>query len=150
MRASAFLCILLLLNAGCFFGDRIPEQRAVALSLSAPQDQSAVDLSVDSPQTQEALKLICAELVAQGFVCDEKPEATSGQGLIASYVRYSSAGLRILGGPSLNLKDDRLRVVFSAGGGMGSRIDSKTRRIMESLRDVLSRRYGPDKVKIER
>jgi hypothetical protein len=95
MRTSAFLFILLLLNAGCFFGDRVPEQRAVALSLSAPQSQSATGLSVDSAQTQEALKLIDAELVAQGFVRDEKPEGASGQGLVASYGRPKQEGTEV-------------------------------------------------------
>jgi hypothetical protein len=150
MRTSALLFILLLLNGGCYFGDRIPEQRAVTLSLSAPQNQSAAGLSVDSTQTQEALKLIDTEMVAKGFVRVPKPEGASGQDLIASYAQYSSTGLRIVGGPGLYLKDERLRVVFSAGGNMGSRIDPKTQRIMESLRDVLSHHYGPDKVKIER
>jgi hypothetical protein len=150
MRTSSILCILLLMCTGCFLGDRVPERRAVSLTLPLSSDQSGVSFSADSPQIQEALKFIDTELTSEGYVRDQIPEGAAGQGLVASYAQHTGTDLRVLGGPILYLSDGRLRVVFGAGGGMGSRIGPETEKKMETLRDALSRRYGSDKVKIER
>lgn len=132
-----FPCILLL-SAGCFFGDRAPERRAVSVSLP----------SSDASEVQEALKIVNAELVPKGYVRDEKPEGS--QGAVASYARRASTGERLLGGPTLYVRDGSLVIGFSAGGGMGSRIGPETERTIQSLRDALSRRYGSARVKIQR
>jgi hypothetical protein len=149
MRAVIFPCILLL-SAGCFFGDRAPERRAVSVSLLASEGHGDVGLSVDAPEVQEVLKIVDTELIPRGYVRDEKAEGTRAQDLIASYAQRTSTGHRLLGGPTLYLSDGYLVICFSAGGGMGSRISPETERIIESLRDTLSRRYGSDRVKIKR
>ena len=146
MRAVIFPCILLL-SAGCFFGDRAPERRAVLVSLSPSEGHGDVGFSSGAPEIQEALTIVDVELLPKGYVRDEKAEGA--QGAIASYARRASAGERLLGGPTLYLRDGYLVIGFSAGGGMGSRIGPETERIVESLRDALSRRYGSDRVKIE-
>ena len=84
----------------------------------------------------------------KGYVRDEKAEGA--QGAIAGYARRAITGERLLGGPTLYLGDGYLVIGFSAGGGMGSRIGPETERIIELLRDALSRRYGSDRVKVER
>jgi hypothetical protein len=147
MRAVIFPCILLL-TAGCFFGDRAPERRAVSVSLPSSQGHADAGFSSDLPEVQEALKIVDAELVPKGYVRDEKAEGR--QGAIASYARRASTGERLLGGPILYLRDGYLVIGFSAAGGMGSRIGPETDRTIQLLRVALSRRYGSDRVKIER
>ncbi len=146
MRAVIFPCILLL-SAGCFFGDRAPERRAVSVSLPPSEGHADVRFSSDAPEVQEALKIVDVELAPKGYVRDKKAEGA--QGAIASYARRASTGEQLLGGPTVYLRDGYLVIGFSAGGGMGSRIGPETERIMESLRDALSHRFGSDRVKIE-
>jgi hypothetical protein len=122
----------------------------VSVSLPPSEGHGDVGLSVDAAEVQEAPKIVDTELTPRGYVRDEKAEGASGQGLIASFAQRTSTGERLLGGPTLYLRDGYLVIGFSAGGGMGSRIGPETERIIESLRDTLSRRYGSDRVKIKR
>jgi hypothetical protein len=146
---TIFCCAILLVAAGCFFGDPVAPPRTVALNFPAPAGQSKVSLSVSDTQVQEALRVIDIVLTADGLTRDTKPPAANDGGLIASYARDNGTGLRSVPDPNVYLKGDRLEIIFFQFWNHSGHISEFTKKSCNSLRKELSSRYGSDRVKIE-
>ena len=146
---TVFGCAILLLAAGCFFGDRVAPPRTISLNFPAPTGQGKVSLSVKDTQVQEAMRVIDTVLTADGLTRDPNPPTANDPGFIASYARYNGTGPRPVGNPDVYLKDDRLEVVFTEFWNRSGHLSAATKKSCDSLRKELSNRYGAERVKVE-
>src|SRR6266542_1616589 len=107
-RAFAFAILVL---AGC---QEPPLHTRKVLSLSFPvsPEHNRMTVSIGDTDVQEVLKTVEDILVADGFVRDPNEPPSEKSGVMGSYAKFNSAGMRQVGGLDIYLKSDQLQVVF--------------------------------------
>ena len=135
---------VVLLLAGCYFGDRLPSSRTVALGFPAREGQSKVTLSVNDAEVQEAMRIVDSVMLSNGFV--RNPDEP---GTLASYSKYNGTGPRPIGGPRVLLNGDRLDVTVVEGGNLNSHLSKDTKHLCDLLKKEMSNRFGAQRVHIE-
>ena len=146
--AACTFAFAILVLAGC---QEPPLHTRKVLSLSFPvsPEYNRMTVSVGDTDVQEVLKTVSGILVADGFVRDPNEPTSEESGVMGSYAKFNSAGIRKVGILDLYLKSDQLQVVFIELGNRTGHL-KHTKQLFSLLQSKLKTRYGTNRVKVAR
>jgi hypothetical protein len=118
------------------------------LILSFPADnQGSVSLAVSDTEVEDALKLVDDALVSSGFMREQNPDNAGVQDFVASYSKLDGEGMRHETA-GVYLKANLLEVVFPEGRQPSAEKRMSVNKMLDLVKNKLSRRYGTDRIKV--
>ena len=147
MRAVSLCCSLLVLVAGCFFGDPAAH-RTVLLQLPVTV-QTTANFSASDPGVQEALRIVDTVMASHGVSRDTNAPAQNERNMIAIYDIWIATGQKVVSaGPTVRLERDNLDIDFFEFPARRS--SPHVRKVCSEIADALRSRYGHQSVRIVR